>query len=394
MPPFCQLTRAPLLSFAPSPISVFLWFLLCSSSLRPFPSSPLSLSLSPCASLDPDTASDDVTLSSELTVWGECYYFAPAVWVKSPLTEIREHCLLGPALLQLPHRHTWRAVLHSSVRLYCHTLQNVLYGRGQLLGTACGSVGVLDWYWRCWTRSGEALNIKLSFNDSGVLCCRCTQYFESFISLCSTIKTVTYCYWYHWFSFILFVILFEFLISSHRLFTLFLLNYTCFFPRSSLSVKKSLFSFNFPSGTFWFACCIAASPVLPSFFIAWFCHYKQLAQMFSIKFSASFTVRISNLLYIHVDGTASNNVLWFVWLLWFTLLSYFHYVRMVIPKRHIFSVYLLVMSLCPGLIQPWMETLWGGNWYMLLNNDSCLNTGFNIIFLCTKISLSLFKLHL
>lgn len=60
-------------------------------------------------SLDPDTVSDDVTPSSDLTVWGESYYFAPVVWVKSPLTEIRELCLLGPTLLQLPHRHTWRA---------------------------------------------------------------------------------------------------------------------------------------------------------------------------------------------------------------------------------------------------------------------------------------------
>lgn len=131
---------------------------------------PLCLSLFLfCASLDPDTASDDVTLSGELTVWGESYYFAPAVWVKSPLTEIREHCLLGPALLQLPHRHTWRAPLHCSARLDCHTLQNVLYGRGQLLRTVCGSVGVLDWCWRCWTRSGENLNITRSFTTVG--CC-------------------------------------------------------------------------------------------------------------------------------------------------------------------------------------------------------------------------------
>lgn len=34
---------------------------------------------------------------------------APAVWVKSPLAQLRELCLLGPAALQLPHRHTWGA---------------------------------------------------------------------------------------------------------------------------------------------------------------------------------------------------------------------------------------------------------------------------------------------
>lgn len=98
--------------------------------LLPTPSIPIILSfshpLSLSVSLDLATVSGDVTLSSELTVWGESYYFAPAVWVKSPLAEIREHCLLGPALLQLPHRHTWRDLPHGNARLYCHTLRNVL----------------------------------------------------------------------------------------------------------------------------------------------------------------------------------------------------------------------------------------------------------------------------
>lgn len=68
-------------------------------------SHPLSVS-----QLDPHTVNDDVTLSSKLTVRWKLL-----VWVKSPLTEIREHCLLGPALLQLLHRHSWRALLHGSV---------------------------------------------------------------------------------------------------------------------------------------------------------------------------------------------------------------------------------------------------------------------------------------
>lgn len=81
-------------------------------------------------SRDPGTASDDVTLSSELTVWGESYYFAPAVWVKSPLTEIREHCLLGPALLQLPHRHTWRALQHQlRLALLSHFAERTVWSR-------------------------------------------------------------------------------------------------------------------------------------------------------------------------------------------------------------------------------------------------------------------------
>lgn len=142
-PNFFSLSRSLILFYF---CSFFRFFL---PNSIPSHQSPLSLSLTPCVSLDPDTVSDDVTLSSKLTVWGESYYFAPVVWVKSPLTEIREHCLLGPALLQLPHRHTWRALLHSSAR---HTFQNVLYGRSHLLRAACGSVGVLDWCWWYWTR--------------------------------------------------------------------------------------------------------------------------------------------------------------------------------------------------------------------------------------------------
>lgn len=143
--PICPDSANCLLSVSWPACPNFLFHSISNSCSRflPFPLSnpipshhPLFLSVSPC---------DDVTLSSELTVWGESYYFAPAVWVKSPLTEIREHCLLGPALLQLPHRHTWRAPLHSSARLYCHTFQNVLCGRDQLLRSVCGPVGVLNW---------------------------------------------------------------------------------------------------------------------------------------------------------------------------------------------------------------------------------------------------------
>lgn len=36
-----------------------------------------------------------------------------AVWVKSPLAQISELCLLGPAVLLLPHIHTWRALQRS-----------------------------------------------------------------------------------------------------------------------------------------------------------------------------------------------------------------------------------------------------------------------------------------
>lgn len=38
---------------------------------------------------------------------------ASAVWVKSPLAQISELCLFGPAALQLPHIHTWRALQRS-----------------------------------------------------------------------------------------------------------------------------------------------------------------------------------------------------------------------------------------------------------------------------------------
>lgn len=155
--------RAPIFPF----LSISKSASFCSLSLSPLFPLPNSissrhppLSLSPWASLEPDTVSDDVSLASMLTLWGERYYFAPAVWVKSPLTEIREHCLLGPASLQLPHRHTWRAPLHSSARLCCHTFQNVLYGHGQLLRTVRG---VSIWCWWYWTSSGETIKVKLSF---------------------------------------------------------------------------------------------------------------------------------------------------------------------------------------------------------------------------------------
>lgn len=44
------------------------------------------------------------------------------VWVKSPLTEITERCLLGPALLKLPHRELALVFLsHFTLGRYLHS---------------------------------------------------------------------------------------------------------------------------------------------------------------------------------------------------------------------------------------------------------------------------------
>ena len=87
-----------------------------------------TLTLPAITTSSPHAVGDDVTFSSELTVWGESYYFAPAVWVKSPLTEISDHCLLGSALLRLPHGHTRRALKQSSASL-SHTAQRTPWSR-------------------------------------------------------------------------------------------------------------------------------------------------------------------------------------------------------------------------------------------------------------------------
>lgn len=54
---------------------------------------------------------------------------AAAVWVKSPLAQISELCLLGPAASQLPHTHTWRALQRSplgSIVTHCRTRRSAM----------------------------------------------------------------------------------------------------------------------------------------------------------------------------------------------------------------------------------------------------------------------------
>lgn len=48
--------------------------------------------------------------------WKPLFLLRPS-GVKSPLAEIRERCLLGPAALRLPHGHTWRALQRSPLGL-------------------------------------------------------------------------------------------------------------------------------------------------------------------------------------------------------------------------------------------------------------------------------------
>lgn len=128
-----------------------------------------SLTLAAITTFSLDAVGEDVTFSSELTVWGESYYFAPTVWVKSPLTEISDHCLLGSALLRLPHRHTRRAPKHSSASL-SHTAQHTLWSRSVIEITMPIAQSLRFDAGGYWTNSWETLKVKLSFDTAGYWC--------------------------------------------------------------------------------------------------------------------------------------------------------------------------------------------------------------------------------